>query len=103
MDLLEFLGERIKNLILAGGYESIELFAHENRIPKSTLSEILNGKNDPKLTTLAKICSGLEISLSELLHDPAIDLWVREAAPKYDPRSPRPKSGKSKRKANRKT
>lgn len=87
MDLLTITGERIKSLVARRGYASLELFAHENRIAKSTLSEVLNGKNDPKLTTLAKICSGLEVSLSELLRDPDIDAWVREVAPKYDPRT----------------
>ncbi len=87
MDLLRITGERIRSLVLRRGYASVELFAHENRIAKSTLSEILSGQNDPKLTTLAKICAGLEISLSELMRDAEIDLWVREVAPKYDPRS----------------
>jgi transcriptional regulator with XRE-family HTH domain len=100
LDLLKITGERIKALVLRRGYGSIELFAHENSIPKSTLSELLSGKNDPKLTTLAKICAGLELSLSELLRDPEIDTWVREVAPKYDPRSPRSKAQKTvKRKA----
>jgi transcriptional regulator with XRE-family HTH domain len=95
--LLKLTGDRIRALVLGRGYNSVELFAHENRIPKSTLSEILNGKNDPKLTTLAKICAGLEIPLSELLRDPEIDTWVREVAPKYDPRvskSKGPRAGK---------
>lgn len=96
MELLRIIGARIKKRILGGGYPSIELFAHENGIPKSTLSELLNGKNDPKLTTLAKICAGLEISLSELLRDSHIDSWVREEAPGYDPRTARMKQGPSK-------
>jgi len=83
LDFLKHIGERIRRRILDGGYASIELYAHEHRIPKSTLSEILSGKNDPRLTTLAKICSGLEISLSELFRDPFVEEWVRESAPKY--------------------
>lgn len=87
MDLLKHLGENIRRRILSKGeYVSIEIFAHENQIPKSTLSEILNGKNDPRLTTLAKICSGLNIPLSDLFHDPIIESWVRESAGKYNPR-----------------
>ena len=84
-------------MVRGRGYASIELFAHENRIPKSTLSELLNGKNDPKLSTLAKICAGLEITLAELLRGPEIESWVREGAPKYDARTkvkPKAKSGK---------
>ena len=87
MDFLKHLGENIRRRIQQKSEGSIELFAHENQIPKSTLSEILNGKNDPKLTTLAKICSGLEIPLSELFLDPALETWVRESAPKYRPKS----------------
>jgi transcriptional regulator with XRE-family HTH domain len=98
VDLLKITGDRIKALVARRGYASVELFAHENRIAKSTLSEILNGKNDPKLTTLAKICSGLEISLSELLRDSEIDSWVRDEAPKYDPRSSKSKNAKARKK-----
>ncbi len=85
MDLLKQLGKNLRRLIQnKSGTGSIELFAHENQIPKSTLSEILNGKNDPKLTTLARICSGLEITLSELFVDPTIDSWVKESAATYN-------------------
>ena len=87
MDFLKHLGENIRRRILnKSEFVSVELFAHENQIPKSTLSEILNGKNDPRLTTLAKICSGLEIPLSDLFRDPVLDSWVRESAAKYNPR-----------------
>ena len=95
MDLLKHLGEKIRLRILnKSDFTSIELFAHENHIPKSTLSEILNGKNDPKLTTLAKICSGLEIPLADLFMDASIEAWVRESAPKYNSRR-RPSARKS--------
>jgi transcriptional regulator with XRE-family HTH domain len=93
--LLKITGDRIREMVRGRGYASIELFAHENRIPKSTLSELLNGKNDPKLSTLAKICSGLEVSLAELLRAPEIDLWVREVAPKYDARTRRARAVKA--------
>lgn len=89
MDFLKHLGDNIRRRIQKKSAGSIELFAHENQIPKSTLSEILNGKNDPKLTTLAKICSGLEIPLSELFLDPVLETWVRESAAKYNPQSSR--------------
>src|SRR6476620_9859980 len=89
MDHLEKLGANIRRRIVdKSDTGSIELFAHENQIPKSTLSEILNGKNDPRLSTLAKICSGLEIQLYELFADPALETLVAESAGKYSPRSP---------------
>lgn len=88
MDFLKHIGERIRTRILNRGYASIEIYAHEHRIPKSTLSEIITGKNDPRLTTLAKICAGLEITLSELFRDPSVEEWVREKAPAYIARRP---------------
>ena len=98
MDLLELLGERIKTRILAGGYDTVEQFAFENGISKSTLSEIINGKNNPKVTTLAKIASYLDITLSDLLKGQDIDLWVREESPGYNPKTSKPKSGKNHKK-----
>ena len=103
MDLLKHIGEKIRSQILRNGYASIELYAHENDIPKSTLSEIITGKNDPRLTTLAKICAGLEMTLSDLFRDPALDAWVRERAPDYAARRPTPTAKGSKRRAARKT
>lgn len=86
MNYLEKLGENLRRRIVnRSGAGSIELFAHENGIPKSTLSELLNGKNDPRLSTLAKICLGLEIQLSDLFADPALDGLVAEATAPYSP------------------
>lgn len=90
MEFLEIIGERIRGRILASGAKSVERFAHENGIPKSTLSELLNGKNNPRLTTLAKICAGLEISLADLFDHEAIHSWVRESAPSYASRAGKP-------------
>jgi transcriptional regulator with XRE-family HTH domain len=96
MDYLQKLGENLRRRILdSSGSGSIELFAHENQIPKSTLSEVLNGKNDPRLSTLAKICSGLDIRLSDLFADPGLEHLVAESAGKYQAR------GSSKRTASR--
>lgn len=95
MDLLKHLGEKIRLCILnKSDFTSIELFTHENNVPKSTLSEFLNGKNDPKLTALAKICSCLEIPSADLFMDSSIEAWVRVSAPKCNPRR-RPVSRKS--------
>jgi len=87
VDYLQKLGENLRRRILGSGASgSIELFAHENQIPKSTLSEVLNGKNDPRLSTLAKICSGLGIGLSDLFADSALENFVAESAGKYQAR-----------------
>lgn len=77
------VGERIRQCISKGQYAKVEDFCRASGISKSTLSEILNGKNDPKLTTLAKICAELQITLSDLLRDPRIDSWVRKEAKGY--------------------
>jgi len=87
VDILGHVGEKLRQRILKSGYETVELFAHENGIPKSTLSELLSGKNDPRLTTVFKICAALDIMPSELFRDQEIDLWVREGAPRYQARS----------------
>ena len=96
MDFLEIIGERIRSRIQASGVKSVEQFAHENEIPKSTLSELLNGKNNPRLTTLAKICAGLEISLADLLDHEPINSWVRESAPHYGDKPIKPKASRKK-------
>ena len=100
MDILNYLGEKLRQQILKSGYETVELFAHEHGIPKSTLSEVLSGKNDPRITTLLKICSALETTPAELLKDREIDLWVKESAPRYGART---KSGNKNGKESRKS
>lgn len=90
MDYLQKLGANIRRRIVDKSKTgSIELFAHENDIPKSTLSELLNGKKDPRLATLAKVCAGLEIQLTELFADPALGSLVAEATARYSPSSSR--------------
>ena len=89
LDILGYVGEKLRQRILKGGYETVELFAHENGIPKSTLSELLSGKNDPRLTTLLKIFSALETTPGEFLKDHEIDSWVRETAPRYSSKAKR--------------
>jgi len=50
-------------------HKTIEKLAYENDIAKSTLSRIERGLIDARISTLKKIASGLEISLSVLLKD----------------------------------
>jgi len=63
----ELLAESIQKRIKKAGYETIEKFCFENEIPKSTFSEFLSGKYDPKLSTLEKISEALGTSVSQLL------------------------------------
>ncbi len=92
------MGARIREKILSTGTKSVELFAHEHGIAKSTLSEIINGKKDMRLSTLARIAAALDMNLSELLDDPRMDALVREAQPEYSIKKKRKRSASSKTK-----
>ena len=70
----------------------MEVFAHENDIPKGTLSKILRGKVDPKLTTLYRIAKGLDMTITELFSNGPTESWVME----------KPKGYRAKRKKRRK-
>ncbi len=94
MDFLELVGKRIKNRIHDGGFKTVEAFAFETDIRKSTLSEIISGKNNPTIRTLARIASALGITLSELFHDSNIDSWVREKGAHYVAKTPKHKAAK---------
>ena len=92
MDLMGRIGSNIKRLVEASGYRSLELFAHEHDIPKSTLSRILNSKADPKVSTLERISSALGIAVDELFKPAPKAGFVREPTPVY----PKPLSKKKK-------
>lgn len=64
------LGKRIEFLILKKGYKSPYAFwlEHgEDGLSRANLNYIINGKTDPKISTLRRICEGLEIDLTDLL------------------------------------
>jgi len=65
---LEILGQRVAKRRRARGL-TIERLAYEMGISKGNLSDIENGKRDPRYTTLQAISEGLEISISQLLKD----------------------------------
>lgn len=60
------LAKRLKQLRQEKGL-TLEKLAYENGLAKGNLSEIEKGKIDPKLSTLARIASGLDIPLRDLL------------------------------------
>ena len=81
MNITDTIRENLRRLIGESGYRSLELFAHENSIDKTTLSRILNGKREPKISTLFKIVAALNLTLNDLyLVQPN---QVREKASKY--------------------
>ena len=55
LDPFKSLGQTIKRQIAAKGYPTVEVFAHEHAIPKGTLSKIVNGTVDAKVSTLLRI------------------------------------------------
>lgn len=57
------LGERISKLRKKKGM-SLEKLAYEAGVSKGNLSDIENGKRDPRYTTLLLLATGLEVSIS---------------------------------------
>jgi len=73
------LGQAIKRQIAAKGYATVEVFAHEHSIPKGTLSKILNGKVDAKVSTLFRIAFALGIAVQDLFSSQVVQgNWVME-------------------------
>lgn len=64
---LMHIRENIRQKIQDAGYATIEKFAHENGLTKSTITRAINGSRNPRLITLIEIANGLDLSLSELL------------------------------------
>jgi transcriptional regulator with XRE-family HTH domain len=67
----QLIAENIRRLIEKkikhGEFSSIENFAISTGIQKSLLSRILNLKADPRLSSLDKIATALEVPVSELV------------------------------------
>lgn len=62
------LGQKIGALRRKRGI-TLEKLAYEMGISKGNLSDIENGKRDPRYTTLKAIADGLEITVGQLLKD----------------------------------
>ena len=60
------LRENIRKEIALAGYRTIELFAHEHCIDKSTLSRIISGQREPKVSTILRISRALDIQVALL-------------------------------------
>ena len=66
------LGKRVADLIREKGYKSPYAFWLEHGddgLSRANLNYLLNGRSDPKLSTLYRIAEGLEIDLSVLMKD----------------------------------
>ena len=64
---IKHIRENIRQKIQDAGYATIEKFAYENGLTKSTITRAINGSRNPRLITLIEIANGLDIHLSELL------------------------------------
>ena len=65
--LLRVLGENISKTIKKRGYQTIEEFAWEQQIPKSTMSRIVLGQNDVRISKLVRIAKALGVKVDDLL------------------------------------
>ncbi len=81
--LQELLGAQIRICIEKAGYRTVEEFAFAFGISKATLSEVINGKKSPTVSTLARWANALEIPIAEFFEDKRINDWIREVPPDY--------------------
>lgn len=65
--LLNALGQNLARYIKKRGYQTFEKFAWENSIPKTSLSRLLLGKNDVRISKLYHIAKALNITVDALL------------------------------------
>lgn len=66
------LGKRVAKLIEEKGYKSPYSFwlEHgEEGLSRSNLNYLLNGRSDPKISTLRRIAEGLDVELADLLKE----------------------------------
>ena len=65
MDFIQVVADRISRLIRQRGYPSVERFAYENGLDKSSLSKILKGKRMPRFDTMIRIAEALDATLND--------------------------------------
>lgn len=61
----KMFGAALRSIRLEHTNKSLCMFAYENDVPRSTLTRIERGENEPQLITLKKIAEGFGWSLSE--------------------------------------
>jgi len=66
-ELLAAIGRNIAKYIELRGFESQEKFAWEIGLPKTTLSRIIRGKGDVRISKLSKIATALKVKVDDLL------------------------------------
>lgn len=66
-ELLAIIGQNIAVLIKKRGYKSAEDFAWQLELPKTTLSRIIRGKGDVRISKLVRIAKALKVRVDDLL------------------------------------
>ena len=65
---------RIKEELKNQNGMTTALLAEKVGITRANMSNIVNGKTTPSIPTLEKIASALEVSITDLFEQPAIDI-----------------------------
>ena len=60
------LRDNTRKEIAKQGFKSVEEFARAHDIDKSTLSRMMNGNREPRLSTLLRISLALDVTIDEL-------------------------------------
>ncbi len=68
--LLVNLGKNIAYFIHRRGYKTFEEFAWATDISKTTLSRIIRGKGDLRISKLTKIAKALNVKIDRLIQPP---------------------------------
>ncbi len=78
MDTVSTMRNRILQLCDERGL-TINKLATQSALPPSSIKNILYGKSmDPKITTIKKICDGLDITLGQFFSTPEFDHLEQE-------------------------
>lgn len=66
-ELLANLGKNLTKFIQLRGFRSAEEFAWSIKLPKTTLSRIIRGKGDVRISKLNRIAKALDVKIDRLL------------------------------------
>lgn len=66
-NILQQIRNNTRKAIDQAGYPTVEEFAAEHSLDKSTLSRLFNGQREPRVTTLFRIAQALRMSFTELV------------------------------------
>ncbi|GAA3643573.1 helix-turn-helix domain-containing protein [Flavivirga jejuensis] len=67
-DILQKLGNRLRELRIEKGYSNYEQFAFDNEIPRSQYGRYEKG-SDLRITSLLKVLEALDISLTDFFSE----------------------------------